>query len=116
MNSLRESHFGGWLAPKIYFLGQAGSIFVVKGNKRLRITGASGIYNQADFKYCTRVESYPLRKKDRITAYHTKQHDIYRLELLARIVQMKKEKPQFYGAEDTNFDIVLSHDWPKGSF
>jgi len=62
----------------------------VKGDKRLRITGASGIYKQQDFKYCTRIENYPLRGKDRITAYHIKQLDLYRLELLARIVQMKK--------------------------
>ena len=79
VNSLRESHFGGWLAPKIYFLGQAGSIFVRKGSKKLRITGCSGIYNHTDFKYCTKVETYPLRGKERITAYHTKQIDIFRM-------------------------------------
>jgi lariat debranching enzyme len=79
VNSLRESHFGGWLAPRIYFLGQAGSIFVRKGQKRLRITGSSGIYNHSDFKYCTRVERYPLRGKERITAYHTKQVDAFRM-------------------------------------
>jgi lariat debranching enzyme len=79
VNSLRESHFGGWLAPNIYFLGQAGSIFVRKGGKSIRITGCSGIYNASDFKYCTRVERYPLRGKDRITAYHTKQVDLFRL-------------------------------------
>jgi hypothetical protein len=67
-----------------------GSIFVVKGNKRIRITGSSGIYNHSDFKYCTRIERYPLKRKDRITAYHNKQLDMYRMELLARINQMKK--------------------------
>lgn len=27
---------------------------------------------------------------------------------------MKREKPEIYGSEDTSFDIMLSHDWPKG--
>ena len=26
---------------------------------------------------------------------------------------MKKEKPEDYGSEQNNFDIMLSHDWPK---
>lgn len=52
--------------------------------------------------------------KDRITAYHTKQVDLFRLELLARINQMSKEQPAEYGAGYSNFDIFLSHDWPKG--
>jgi hypothetical protein len=40
--------------------------------------------------------------------------DIYRMELLARITTMKREKPEIYGSNDTSFDIMLSHDWPKG--
>jgi lariat debranching enzyme len=116
VNSLRESHFGGWLAPNIYFLGQAGSIIVTKGKHRLRVTGCSGIYNNSDFKYCTRIERFPLRSKDRITAYHIKQVDIFRMELLARISIMKKESPENFGKEDGNFDIMLSHDWPKGIY
>lgn len=116
VNSLRESHFGGWLAPKIYFLGQAGSIFVRKGEASLRISGCSGIYNSSDFKYCTRIERYPLKGKDRITAYHTKQVDLFRLELLARINLMQKQQPQVYGESYSNFDIFLSHDWPKGKY
>lgn len=55
VNSLRESHFGGWLAPKIYFLGQVGSILVRKGKEMIRISGGSGIYKANDFKYTTRV-------------------------------------------------------------
>jgi lariat debranching enzyme len=114
VNSLRESHFGGWLAPNIYFLGQAGSIFVRKGGASLRISGCSGIYNASDFKYCTRLERYPLRGKDRITAYHTKQVDLFRLELLARINLMQIEQPEQYGEGYSSFDIFMSHDWPKG--
>jgi len=51
VNSLRESYFGGYVAKNIYFLGQAGSIIVRKGNKRVRVSGLSGIYNHKDFKY-----------------------------------------------------------------
>ena len=115
VNSLRESHFGGWLAPNIYFLGQAGSIFVRKGSKSIRITGCSGIYNAKDFKYSTRVERYPLRGHDKVTAYHTKQIDLFRLELLARITQMQKDQPQIYGEAYPSFDVFMSHDWPKGT-
>ena len=67
------------MAPNIYFLGQVGSIYVKKGTRKLRITGCSGIYNHSDFKYSTNIERYPLRGKDRITGYHTKQLDIFRL-------------------------------------
>lgn len=87
---------------------------VRKGEASLRITGCSGIYNAGDFKYCTKIERYPLRGKDRITAYHTKQLDLFRLELLARIGIMQREQPQQYGQEYSSFDIFLSHDWPKG--
>ena len=48
-------------------------------------------------------------------AYHTKQIDIFRLELLARLGVMKKTKPEEYGADNSSFDIMLSHDWPKSN-
>lgn len=82
---MRDLHFGGWVAPKIYFLGQAGSIFLRKGDKRIRISGLSGIYNDYDFKYCLRTERVPLMGKSKVSCYHVKQLDILRLELLARI-------------------------------
>lgn len=28
---------------------------------------------------------------------------------------MKKEDPKTYGQSDSNFDIFLSHDWPKSN-
>jgi lariat debranching enzyme len=79
VNSLRELYFGGWVSNKIYYLGQAGSIIVKKGNTQLRISGLSGIYKHHDFKFITRTENYPLRGKDKITAYHLKQLDVYRM-------------------------------------
>ena len=93
VNSLRESYFGGWLAPNIYYLGQTGSVLLRKGGQCLRVTGASGIFKSNDFKYTTRLERYPLKGKDKITAYHSKQLDLLRLELLARISTMQKAQP-----------------------
>jgi lariat debranching enzyme len=90
VNSLRESYFGGWMAKNIYYLGQAGSIFVKKGTTKIRITGFSGIYNHQDFKYVTKIEKYPLKGKDKIISYHLKQLEVYRVELLARLCQLKK--------------------------
>jgi hypothetical protein len=35
------------------------------------------------------------------------------MELLSRLSQIKKEDPKTYGNNHSNFDIFLSHDWPK---
>ena len=113
VNYMRDLYFGGWAAPNIYFLGQAGSIFLTKGSTRVRITGVSGIYNHRSFQYCLKTERIPLYGKDRIVSYHLKQLETFRMELLSRICMMKIEDPTNYGANDTNFDIFLSHDWPQ---
>jgi lariat debranching enzyme len=52
---MRDLYFGGWVAPKIYYLGQAGSIYIRKGDLKVRVTGLSGIYNDHDFKYSLRT-------------------------------------------------------------
>lgn len=52
---MRGLYFGGWVAKNIYYLGQAGSIYVKKGNNKIRITGMSGIYNHRDFQYTLRT-------------------------------------------------------------
>jgi lariat debranching enzyme len=52
---MRGLYFGGWVAKNIYYLGQAGSIYVKKGNNKIRITGMSGIYNHRDFQYTIRT-------------------------------------------------------------
>lgn len=46
---LRELYFGGWLAPRIYFLGYSGCITVKKGDMSLKVGGISGIYSQPSF-------------------------------------------------------------------
>jgi lariat debranching enzyme len=76
---MRDLYFGGWIAPRIYYLGQAGSIFLEKGNQRVRVTGISGIYNHNDFKYGLKTEVIPLTGNSIISSYHVKQLQIFRL-------------------------------------
>jgi lariat debranching enzyme len=48
-NHLWELHYGGWVAPNIYYLGAAG---VVRFGG-LRIAGLSGIYNPRHYRLVT---------------------------------------------------------------
>jgi len=90
VNYMRDLYFGGWAAKNIYYLGQAGSIYVKKGDVSIRISGMSGIYNHRDFQYTLKTEKIPLYGNDKISAYHIKQLECYRLELLSRIGLMKR--------------------------
>lgn len=40
---LRDLHYGGWVAPNIYYLGAVGVINIVRNGLKLRIAGISGI-------------------------------------------------------------------------
>jgi lariat debranching enzyme len=70
---MRDLYFGGWVAPRIYYLGKAGSIFLQKGNQKVRVTGISGIYNDYNFKYSIKTEQIPLTGNSLISSYHVKQ-------------------------------------------
>jgi len=76
---MRDLYFGGWVAPKIYYVGQAGSIYLRKGSHKVRISGLSGIYNDYDWKYCLRTERLPLMGKSKVSCYHIKQIEIFRM-------------------------------------
>lgn len=115
VNYMRDLYFGGWAAPRIYYLGQAGSI-IVKNNRTkasLRISGMSGIYNEKDFHYVLKTERLPLYGKSRVSTYHLKQLDVFRMELFSRILLMKKSNPTAYGNDKAASDIFMTHDWPK---
>ena len=81
---LRELYFGGWLAPRIYFLGYSGCITVKKGDMSLKVGGISGIYSQPSFnnsnpKYFYHLgymENYPFDDRGKYSVYHQKQIDI----------------------------------------
>lgn len=92
--NLRRYH-GGWLAPNIYFLGEAGVIDV----GGVIIAGASGIYKSHDY-YRGRYEQMPYDKSAIRSVYHTRVYDIWRLKLLAASAASRP-------------DVVLSHDWPN---
>lgn len=96
-NYLWELYYGGWVAPNIYFLGEAGCVEV----GGLTIAGVSGIYKSHDFTL-GRFESMPYNGSTVRSVYHTRCYDTFRLHLLSHL--------QSIGSCP---DIVLSHDWPN---
>lgn len=89
-NFLQELPFGGWVAPKIYYLGYAG----VVNYKGLRIGGISGIYKIRDY-FRGHFESPPYNNETLRSVYHYREQEIFRLRQLNKRV-----------------DIMMSHDWP----
>lgn len=96
-NYLWELYYGGWVAPNMYFLGEAGCVEV----GGLTIAGISGIYKSHDFTL-GRFETMPYNNSTVRSVYHTRCYDTFRLHLLSRM-QGAVSHP----------DIVLSHDWPN---
>lgn len=89
---LRELYYGGWVAPNIYYLGQAG----VVNFKGLRIAGLSGIYDKNHYNY-NHFERLPYNSGTERSIYHVRSHDVVSLSLLS-----------------SGIDVMLSHDWPAG--
>ncbi|KAH9923782.1 DBR1-domain-containing protein [Epithele typhae] len=90
-NYFWELYHGGWLAPKIYFLGHAGCVQV----NGVRIAGASGIFKSQDF-HQGYSERLPYTHGSMRSLYHIRQFNVLRLSLL------------------TSPTVFLSHDWPQG--
>ncbi|RPA84647.1 hypothetical protein BJ508DRAFT_412691 [Ascobolus immersus RN42] len=91
-NYMFELFHGGWVAPKIYYLGAAG----VVNFGGLRIGGISGIYKSGDYgKGC--YERVPYVGGMVKSAYHIREYDVFRLFQISEPI-----------------DIGLSHDWPEG--
>lgn len=91
-NLLREHYYGGWLAPKIYYLGTAGVVRVAG----LRIAGVSGVFGAAEY-FRGRHESPPFTEDFKKSAVKAREWDAARLERL--------QEP---------LDVVISYDWPRG--
>lgn len=89
-NYLFELYHGGWLAPKIYYLGAASVIRYGPW----RIAGMSGIYDKNDYNK-EHHERLPYSSHDIKSIYHVRRYDIDKL------LQIREE-----------VDIGLSHDWP----
>jgi lariat debranching enzyme len=113
---MRELNFGGWLAPKIYYLGAAGCVNMrlnlAKFKSKvpdltddqelsiLRILGVSGIFKPYSF-----FQDHPILPFDKDTkrsCYHVRQLETLRGLLLNN----KKGK---------KLDICIGHDWPRGA-
>lgn len=93
-NYLQELHYGGWVAPKIFYLGAAGVINV----GGLRLAGISGIY-QAKHYHKGHFERVPYSKDAVKSVYCVREFEIYQL---AHLAQDKQQR----------LDAFLSHDWP----
>eukprot|EP00752_Nemacystus_decipiens_P014837 g13209.t1 len=89
---LQELHYGGWVAPKIYFMGFAGVVRV----GGVRIAGMTGIWNNRSFTD-GRHERPPYTKDTLRTVYYVRELEVFKLAQLTGHV-----------------DLCLSHDWPRG--
>lgn len=73
-NFLQELPYGGWVAPKIYYMGYAGVIKV--GN--LRIGGLSGIFKPFDYMK-GHHERAPYNRDSLRSVYHVRNIEVFRL-------------------------------------
>ena len=89
---LHELYYGGWVAPKIFYLGAAN---VVRFGD-LRIAGLSGIWKGYNYNK-PHFERVPYTGDEVKSAYHVREMDVRKMLLLRDQV-----------------DIGISHDWPRG--
>lgn len=95
-NYLQELHYGGWVAPNIFYLGAAGVVNVAG----LRIGGMSGIYKHQDYT-SGRFERAPFDNSTMRSVYHVRELEVYQL---SHVQQRDVDK----------LNVFLSHDWPRG--
>lgn len=91
-NYMTELHYGGWVAPQIYYMGAAN----VLRFGPLRIAAMSGIWKGYHFRK-PHYERLPYSEDDKKSVYHVRELDVRKL------LQTR-----------TQVDIGLSHDWPEG--
>lgn len=91
-NYMWELYYGGWAAPKIYYMGAANVIRIGP----LRIAGLSGIWKGYNYKK-PHFERLPYNGDDVRSIYHVRELDVRKL------LQIR-----------TQVDIGVSHDWPRG--
>ncbi|KAF2276248.1 lariat debranching enzyme [Westerdykella ornata] len=91
-NYMWELYYGGWVAPRIYYMGAANIIRLGP----LRIAGLSGIWKGYNYKK-PHYERLPYNQDDIRSIYHVRELDTRKL------LQLRSQ-----------VDIGLSHDWPRG--
>ncbi|RLV96532.1 Lariat debranching enzyme [Spathaspora sp. JA1] len=91
---LQELKYGGWVAPRIYYLGEFGSVWY----RGIQIAGWSGIFNRSTFsRNDLHFERPPYRRDELVSVYHQKLSNFIKLYMM-----------------NHDLDIVMSHDWPVG--
>ncbi|EGW30435.1 uncharacterized protein SPAPADRAFT_143265 [Spathaspora passalidarum NRRL Y-27907] len=91
---LQELKYGGWVAPRMYYLGEFGSVWY----RGIQIAGWSGIFNRSTFlRNNMYVEKPPYRRDELVSVYHQK------LTAFIKLYMMNHD-----------LDVVMSHDWPVG--
>lgn len=90
-NYFSELYHGGWLAPKIYYLG---AVNVLRYGP-FRIAGLSGIFKAADY-HKLHHEQLPYSKNQIRSIFHVRECDI------SKLLQIRFP-----------VDIGISHDWPR---
>lgn len=93
---LQELHYGGWVAPNMFYLGAAGVVNVLG----LRIAGLSGIYKQQHYT-SGRFESLPFDNSTMRSVYHVRELEVFQLSHMQQL-------------DKTPLTAMLSHDWPRG--
>ncbi|KAF2739990.1 DBR1-domain-containing protein [Polyplosphaeria fusca] len=91
-NYLWELFYGGWVAPRIYYMGAANVIRLGP----LRIAGLSGIWKGYSYRK-PHFERLPYNGSDMRSIYHVREWDTRKLLQICSQV-----------------DIGISHDWPRG--
>lgn len=91
-NYLFELHYGGWVAPNVFFMGAANVLRLGP----LRIAGMSGIWKGYDYRK-SHGERLPYSQDEISSIYHIREIDVRKLLHLR-----------------TQIDVGLSHDWPRG--
>ncbi|VDL64195.1 unnamed protein product [Nippostrongylus brasiliensis] len=98
---LSELPNGGWVAPKIYYMGFANVIRFAG----LRIGGLSGIFNGKEFNRGHYERPPYTIQSDVISSYHVRNIDVWR---------MKQLRPADDDYTSNPIDIMITHDWPAG--
>lgn len=88
---LQELYYGGWVAPKIYYLGAANVIRF----GTLRIASMSGIWKGYNYKK-PHFERLPYTADEVKSLYHVREMEVRKLLLVKNPI-----------------DVGISHDWPR---
>lgn len=108
-NYLQELHYGGWVAPNIFYLGAAGVINVAG----LRIAGVSGIYHAKHY-HKGHFEKAPYSKKTIDSVFCVREFEIFQLSHLVRSEPTAHSRTEESSSDKSYpcLDAFLSHDWP----